>query len=111
MTDDEEDSASISAAAATYGLVRSAARSGDIATLALRDETEPSDSQVDHEGGSNADGQVNISKTIDGTDIENVFDITLSVETQENIFEVYNEPDMAVVIVMDISNTIMAEFL
>lgn len=72
----------------------------------------PSSSQIDSVGGSNTsdDGKVSVSKTIDGTDIENVFDITLTVNTTQNIGQVINEPDMAVVIVMDISNTMNSDF-
>lgn len=40
----------------------------------------------------------------------NVFDITLKVQTPEKIVESINEPDMAVVIVMDISNTMKKAF-
>lgn len=80
------------------------------ATQSLSDE--PSDEQVDKEGGSNSseEDKVTVSKTIDGTDLENVFDITLTVETQQKITEIINEPDMAVVIVMDISNTMNSDF-
>ncbi len=70
----------------------------------------PSDTQVDEWGGENSDENVTVSKTIDGTDIENVFDITLTVTTKHVIEEVYTEPDMAVVIVMDISNTMNSNF-
>ncbi len=73
---------------------------------------EPSDSQVVKVGGKNnsADGAVYVSKTIDGTDEENVFDITLEIVTHDVVTEVYEEPDMAVVLVMDISNTMNADF-
>lgn len=50
-----------------------------------------------------------MSKTIAGTDLENVFDITLQVRTPRTISEVIKEPDMAVVIVMDISNTMNSQ--
>ena len=72
----------------------------------------PSDVQVKDRGGENrndADG-VAVSKTIAGTDLENVFDITLRVQTSQKIEEVVKEPDMAVVIVMDISNTMNSKF-
>lgn len=77
------------------------------------DGAKPSKVQVDNEGGtttSDKDDDVEISKTIDGTDIENVFDITLKVTTSQNIAEIIKEPDMAVVIVMDISNTMTENF-
>ena len=73
--------------------------------------TPPSDQQVVDRGGSNSttDG-VSVSKTIAGTDLENVFDITLQVQTSMNMTEIITEPDMAVVIVMDISNTMNDNF-
>ena len=82
-----------------------------IASMALSKDSNPSDVQIDAWGGesTNGDGVV-VSKTIDGTDIENVFDITLTVQTQQSISEIYEEPDMAVVIVMDISNTMKNDF-
>ena len=72
----------------------------------------PSDVQVNKRGGSNssADGAVTVSKTISGTDLENVFDITLQVQTSMDVQEIGREPDMAVVIVMDISNTMNSDF-
>jgi len=70
----------------------------------------PSDEQVTNRGGSETDGTVNVSKTIQGTDVENVFDITLKVDTTTNITEIMKDPDMAVVIVMDISNTMKTSF-
>ncbi|MDD5910262.1 MAG: SpaA isopeptide-forming pilin-related protein [Clostridiales bacterium] len=52
------------------------------------------------------DGKVIISKTIAGTETENVFDITLTVKTTEEIKEVTSETaDAAVVLVIDISNS------
>lgn len=73
----------------------------------------PSESQVNNKGGtttSDKGDDVEISKTIAGTDIENVFDITLTVKTSQNISELYEKPNMAVVIVMDISNTMNDNF-
>ena len=72
----------------------------------------PSDVQVCDRGGTNAntDDGVSVSKTIAGTDLENVFDITLRVQTNQKISELTSEPDMAVVIVMDISNTMNSSF-
>ncbi len=72
----------------------------------------PSDVQIEDHGGSNEnpDDGVSVSKTIEGTDLENVFDITLKVSTTSKIEEVVKEPDMAVVIVMDISNTMTDDF-
>lgn len=74
---------------------------------------DPSDVQIDDFGGTTESGHgdgVEVSKTIDGTDIENIFDITLTVKTQQSITEIYEEPDMAVVIVMDISQTMNSDF-
>ncbi len=73
---------------------------------------EPSDYQISEGGGStvSADKEVTVSKTIDGTELENVFDITLTVKTQTNVQTFLSEPDMAVVIVMDISNTMNSTF-
>ena len=73
---------------------------------------QPSDVQVTDRGGTNTsdDGAVSVSKTISGTDLENVFDITLQVQTSMNVAEICKEPDMAVVIVMDISNTMNSNF-
>ena len=71
----------------------------------------PSSRQIKEEGGSaESDDGVSVSKTIAGTDLENVFDITLQVRTPRTISEVIEEPDMAVVIVMDISNTMNSNF-
>lgn len=71
-----------------------------------------SNNQISNVGGSTVsdDGRVTVSKTIAGTDTENVFDITLSVTTQEKIEEIISEPDMAVVFVMDISYTMRSDF-
>ena len=85
------------------------------ANLLAEDDTaaeQPSDTQVNDRGGTNAstDGSISVSKTIAGTDLENVFDITLQVQTEINVSEIVQEPDMAVVIVMDISNTMNSNF-
>ena len=71
-----------------------------------------SDTQVDDAGGkvTSADRNVVVTKTIDGTELENVFDITLTVQTKTNVQTFLSEPDMAVVIVMDISNTMNSVF-
>lgn len=71
-----------------------------------------SQQQVDNPGGTKSDDEdhVSVSKTIAGTDIENVFDITLQVQTTQQIDALITEPDMAVVIVMDISNTMTSNF-
>ena len=72
-----------------------------------------SQKQIAQPGGSNGsleeDG-VEISKTITPTGSENVFDIELQVKTAQDISEIYETPDAAVVIVMDISNTMNEKF-
>ena len=76
------------------------------------DAAQPSGVQIDDPGGevTSDDGQVSVSKTIQGTDLENVFDITLRVRTSEKNIEVIRDPDLAVVIVLDISNTMTYAF-
>lgn len=71
-----------------------------------------SDVQVKDAGGrtTSPEGDVEISKSINGTDIENVFDITLTVRTETNVQSYLAEPDMAVVVVMDISNTMNEKY-
>lgn len=71
-----------------------------------------SDVQIKNRGGerSSSDGVVSVSKTISGTELENVFDITLKVNTKEEIKTYYKDPDAAIVIVMDISNTMTYAF-
>lgn len=61
--------------------------------------------QVTNKGGTNSKDGVEVSKTIAETDLENYFDITLTVKTQTKIEEIIKAQDIAVVIVMDISNT------
>lgn len=75
-------------------------------------DTAPSNVQIDSTGGSTSDSTdgVYIDKTIKGTELENVFDITLTVETPTKIETMIEEPDMAVVIVMDISKTMNTNF-
>ena len=82
------------------------------AVQAEGDGGKPSSVQIDESGGANGneDDGVSVSKTIAGTETENVFDITLTVQTPQVIDEVIQEPDMAVVIVMDISNTMKDNF-
>lgn len=92
-----------SAASASKAAGYSAARDAD-------DKDKPSDQQVVNLGGAKEGDGVTVSKTIQGTDLENVFDITLTVDTFTDITTFYSEPDMAVVIVMDISNTMKDDF-
>ena len=65
--------------------------------------------QITGNGGSGSADNVTFSKSIAGTSIENVFDITLKVTTKTNVQTITQDPDMAVVIVMDISNSMKTE--
>lgn len=79
--------------------------------MSMAPQSLTSGSQIIKYGGSNvAEDGTKVSKVISGTEIENIFDITLTVETKQKIETVYKEPDMAVVIVMDISNTMNTQF-
>ncbi len=74
-------------------------------------KADTSEIQVDEEGGYNkAEDEVTVSKVISETELENIFDITLTVTTAQSLEEIVEEPDMAVVIVMDISNTMRNPF-
>lgn len=77
-----------------------------------KDTADESDSQIVDGGGKtvSSDRNVTTTKTINGTSEENVFDITLTVETYSNIQTFLDEPDMAVVVVMDISNSMNSAF-
>ena len=68
-------------------------------------------SQIVENGGTVTahDGLVSASKTIQGTDTENVFDITLNVTTTEDIKKLEVSPDAAVVLVMDVSNSMLED--
>ncbi len=79
---------------------------------AATEEAEASSVQIVKKGGENrsADGNVSVSKTIEKTELENIFDITLQVKTKEKLSELSQKPDMAVVVVMDISNTMTYAF-
>ncbi len=78
--------------------------------------------QIENEGGTTyykADGTkaesgtlgengvvVEMSKTIQGTNTENEFDVTLQVKTNQKVTEISTEsPDAAVVLVLDVSNS------
>ena len=64
--------------------------------------------QIVKEGGSNSNEEdgVSVSKNIYPSELENYFDIILTVQTKNRAVE----PDLAVVIVMDISNTMTYKF-
>ena len=102
-------------AESTYEQTAAASYSRALLTNAADDasnDMDASDVQIKERGGTNTsgDGAVSVSKTISGTDLENVFDITLQVQTSMNVAEISEAPDMAVVIVMDISNTMNSDF-
>ena len=59
--------------------------------------------QIVYQGGVASKGGVEISKTIEGTDYENIFDITLTAKAPYSIEELYKALPAAVVIVMDMS--------
>lgn len=73
--------------------------------------------QVTKIGGENDTNTINekdgvkVSKTIAETEIENYFDITLKVDTTSKIEEVLKDQDLAIVIVMDISNTMATSYV
>ena len=64
--------------------------------------------QIVKKGGSNSNEEdgVSVSKNIYPSELENYFDIILTVQTKNKALE----PDLAVVIVMDISNTMTYKF-
>jgi len=78
-----------------------------------QESAKPSSVQVVNQGGANVDSNgsvtnedgVKVSKTIEGTDKENYFDITLEVETKQSREELLKSETTDVVIVLDISNT------
>ena len=69
--------------------------------------------QVTAIGGENDTNTINekdgvkVSKTIAETELENYFDITLKVNTNKKIEEILRDQDLAIVIVMDVSNTMI----
>ena len=73
----------------------------------------PSDGQIIYEGGENSsawqnDG-VSVSKTIEGTNKEDYFDITLKVKSKVPVTDTLLSEDTAVVLVIDLSNTMAAD--
>lgn len=70
------------------------------------------DRQITGRGGkveSTAD-KVTFEKSIEATSTENVFDITLKATTQTDIAEITKDPDVAIAVVMDISQTMNSDF-
>lgn len=69
------------------------------------------DNQIKEKGGANnsvkeKDG-VSVSKIISATDTENFFDITLKVDTNKRVNEIVTDPDIAIILVMDLSYTMI----
>ncbi|MGG7142542.1 Cna B-type domain-containing protein [Clostridium nigeriense] len=71
-----------------------------------------SDNQIVYEGGTNevSADKVSTSKTIEGTNVENEFDITLKVTTEEELKNISISPDAVTVLVLDRSGS-MREIL
>lgn len=63
--------------------------------------------QVSDSGGITSNSDVSVSKTIEEVGSENYFDITLKVSTPYNIEKIRNTDDVSIIIVMDISNTMV----
>jgi len=82
---------------------------GMLQSTALAAGTPANQQQVVDAGGSKSDKHVTVSKTLEGTDKENYFDITLTVKTTTSAEQIINTLDTDVVIVMDISNTMNSE--
>lgn len=69
--------------------------------------------QITYSGESvsqSADG-ISVSKIATGTETENVFDITLKVETDTEVEKLYSCPPVSVVVVLDISNTMFTNLV
>lgn len=62
---------------------------------------------VDKGGITSTDDNVMVSKTIEEAGSENYFDITLNVSTPLNIEKIMKDRDLSIVIVMDVSNTMV----
>jgi len=64
-----------------------------------------SDNQIAYSGGEKYNDDVSVSKTITARDKEDYFDITLKIKTKKEVNEYLKNEDVAIVIVMDLSNT------
>ncbi len=71
--------------------------------------TNNSGTQIIYQGAKNevATDKVSTSKTIEGTDVENEFEITLQVTTEEDIKNISLSPDAATVLVLDRSGSML----
>lgn len=67
--------------------------------------------QIVYEGDTASNNGVEVSKKIKKTELENYFDITLTVKTTTKVEEIKIPQDVAVVIVMDISNSMQVNNL
>ena len=90
--------------------VWAAGKAGAATDTAAEQQSQKQIVQPGGSSGSLEEDGVEISKTITPTGNENVFDIDLQVKTTQDISEIYGTPDAAVVIVMDISNTMNEKF-
>lgn len=61
--------------------------------------------KADGSSGTNGNHDVSVTKTVLPTGIENQFQIQLQVETTQDLQEISVSPDAAVVLVMDVSNS------
>lgn len=101
--------AAIGAVSLTVGVITQTALIG----YAIEPEgLTPSSSQIVSSGGeaTSQDGKVKVSKTISGTELENVFDITLGVQASASVREYNEKANLAVMIVLDVSNTMADPF-
>lgn len=78
----------------------------DVFAEGLDEQTEK---QIVNVGGTttNAADGVEVSKTIESGGLENYFDITLQIKTKDSVQEIMRPQDLAIVVVMDISNTMI----
>lgn len=67
--------------------------------------------QIINSGGDRSDTNIKVSKTISETGTENLFDITLKVQSARKASGYYEQPPMAIAIVLDMSNTMFTEDL
>lgn len=82
-------------------------------SLCINVSAEGSDEQAEKQivniGGTttNVDDGVEVSKTIESGGLENYFDITLQIKTKDSVHEIMRPQDLAIVVVMDVSNTMI----
>lgn len=73
------------------------------------DTDEQTKKQIVNVGGitKNDEDGVEVSKTIASGGLENYFDITLQIKTKDSVKEIMRPQDLAIVVVMDVSNTMI----